>query len=219
MFTGLVQGMGEIVSAESRGGDSRLTIRAAGLFQTPLDEGESIAVNGVCLTAMGAGDQAFSADVSRETLGATTLGELRPGTAVNLERSLVLGQSLGGHLVTGHVDGIAEVESTREDGRSRRLVIKVPPRLARYVATKGSVCLDGVSLTVNEVHGNSFGVNIVPHTLEATNLGHADRGTRLNVEVDIIARYLERLLEGRETAREGIDDALLARLGFGRRQE
>lgn len=219
MFTGLVQGIGTVVAAEARGGDRRLTIRGSGLGQTPLSEGESIAVSGVCLTAVGIDAQAFSADVSLETLSATTIGELRQGAAVNLERSLVLGQALGGHLVTGHVDGIAEVASSRDDGRSRRLVFTLPARLSRYVAPKGSICVDGVSLTVNEVSGDQFGVNIVPHTLDATTLGACRPGARVNVEVDIIARYLERLLGGREQAGQGLDNDLLGQLGFGKGRE
>lgn len=219
MFTGLVQAIGTVVASETRGGDRRLTIRAEGLGEATLSEGESIAVSGVCLTAIDISAATFSADVSLETLSATTLGGLQPGAAVNLERSLVLGQALGGHLVTGHVDGLAEVASSKDDGRSRRLVFSLPSRLSRYVATKGSICVDGVSLTVNEVLGDQFGVNIVPHTLAATTLGTCSPGGRVNVEVDIIARYLERLLAGQQQAAHGLDNELLGQLGFGKGRE
>jgi riboflavin synthase len=160
--------------------------------------GDSIAVNGACLTAVELGGGGFAADVSRETLSLTTLGELAAGSPVNLENALRAGQSLGGHYVSGHVDGVGQVLSRRDDARSVRIEFEVPWGLGRYVARKGSICIDGVSLTVNSASGTRFDVNLVPHTLEVTTLGRLAAGTRVNLEVDIIARYLERLLaEGR----------------------
>ncbi|MCY4454605.1 MAG: riboflavin synthase [Immundisolibacterales bacterium] len=197
MFTGIVQTRGAVRHLESRNGDRRLEIDAPKLgdFRT----GDSICVSGACLTAVARTPQGFLADVSRETLEHTTLGDLRPGAAVNLELSLTPETVLGGHLVTGHVDGVAELLSQEEDARSQRLRLRVPDGLERYVASKGSICVDGVSLTVNEVDGREFGVNIIPHTAEATTLGEARPGTRFNLEVDLIARYVERLLRARET--------------------
>ena len=160
--------------------------------------GGSIAVNGCCLTAIELEPRAFKADLSRETLSLTTAGDWTAGTPVNLEKALTAGQSLGGHYVTGHVDDVGRVVARHEDVRSVRMEFEVPDELARYVARKGSVCVDGVSLTVNGVAGRRFDVNLVPHTLEMTILGDYRPGTRVNLEVDIIARYLERLLaEGR----------------------
>jgi riboflavin synthase len=157
--------------------------------------GGSIAVSGACLTATALEAHAFAADVSRETLSLTTLGAAVPGTRVNIEKALQAGQALGGHYVTGHVDGVGEVIARHDDARSVRMEFEVPADLARYVARKGSICVDGVSLTVNGVSGRRFDVNLVPHTLEVTTLGDYRPGTRVNLEVDIIARYLERMLE------------------------
>lgn len=192
MFSGIVQTCGEVERLESRDGDLRVSIDAPGLGEFRI--GDSICVNGACLTAVARTDRGFAADVSRETLGHTTLGSLGPGAAVNLELSLTPATALGGHLVTGHVDGVAELVSREADARSRRLRIRAPAGLERYVASKGSVCIDGVSLTVNEVDGREFGVNIIPHTAEVTTLGAARPGSRFNLEVDLIARYVERLL-------------------------
>ena len=153
-------------------------------------------MNGACLTAVERTRRGFAADVSRETLACTTLGALGEGAAVNLELSLTPASALGGHLVTGHVDGVAELVSHGEDARSRRLRIRTPAGLERYVAAKGSVCIDGVSLTVNDIEGREFGVNVIPHTAAVTTLGSARPGDRLNLEVDLIARYVERLLNG-----------------------
>lgn len=195
MFTGIVQGVGRIRSVEPRGGDVVLWIETG---PVPLDDvqvGGSIAVSGACLTATCIEEHAFAADVSRETLSLTTLGAAAAGTRVNIEKALTAGQALGGHYVTGHVDGVAKVVSRHDDARSVRVEFEVPEELARYVARKGSVCVDGVSLTVNGVQGRRFDVNLVPHTLELTTLADCRRGTAVNVEVDIIARYLERMLE------------------------
>ena len=194
MFTGIVQTRGVVAGVEERGGDRRLAIDAPeiGAFAV----GDSICVSGACLTAAARTARGFAADVSRETLDRTTLGTLAQGTAVNLELSLTLSTALGGHLVTGHVDGVGELVSEEEDGRSRRLRLRAPAGLERYIAAKGSVCMDGVSLTVNEVAGREFGVNVIPHTAAVTTLGAARPGWRFNLEVDLVARYVERLLNG-----------------------
>lgn len=195
MFTGIVQGVGSIRAVEPKGGDVTLWIDTGSVSLADVQTGGSIAVNGACLTAVQLEPRAFAADVSRETLSLTTAGEWKAGTPVNLEKALTAGQALGGHYVTGHVDGVGTVISRHDDARSVRIEFEVPPALARYVARKGSVCVDGVSLTVNGVAGRRFDVNLVPHTLELTILGGYRPGTRVNLEVDIIARYLERLLE------------------------
>ena len=194
MFTGIVQGTGTIRSVEPSGGDVTLWIESQVVPLADVQTGDSIAVNGVCLTATRLETRAFAADVSRETLAVTTAGAWTQGTRVNLEKALTAGQSLGGHYVTGHVDGVGEVLSRRDDARSIRVEFEVPAGLVRYVARKGSICVDGVSLTVNGVDGRRFDVNLVPHTLDMTILGSYRPGTRVNLEVDLIARYCERLL-------------------------
>jgi riboflavin synthase len=193
MFTGIVQDMGRIERREPRAGDLRLTIACERLDLSRTQPGDSICVQGCCLTAIELHGRTFVTDISRETLNLTTLGELVAGARVNLEPSLRLGDELGGHLVSGHVDGIAQITAISEDARSRRLLIAPPRPLLRYLARKGSVTLDGVSLTVNEVDAGSFGVNIIPHTQAVTTLGALSVGGRVNLEVDLIARYLERL--------------------------
>ena len=200
-------------SIAERGGDVRLRVDAGGLDLESVAAGDSIAVNGACLTAVRLRAGSFAADVSRETLDNTTLGTLVEGSRVNLETALTLATPLGGHLVTGHVDGVGRLTGRREDGRSWRLEIEVPEALARYVARKGSICVDGISLTVNEVRGTRFGVNIVPHTMEATNLGERRTGDPVNIEVDIVARYLERLV-GAGTEAGGLTRGLLEEYGF-----
>jgi riboflavin synthase len=195
MFTGIVQGVGTVRAIEPRGGDVRIVIDTGAVSLADIELGGSIAVSGVCLTATQHAASSFAADVSRETLALTTLGGWAAGTKVNLEKALLAGQALGGHYVTGHVDGVGQVVSRHDDARSVRMEFVVPPELARYVARKGSICIDGVSLTVNGVAGDRFDVNLVPHTLEVTTLGDCRPGTRVNLEVDIIARYLERMLE------------------------
>lgn len=193
MFTGIIKGIGTILEQEPRGGDTRLVIDAGDADLGALTLGDSIAVSGVCLTAITLDDSRFAADVSNETLSLTTLGESRVGSHVNLEGALRAGEPLGGHMVSGHVDGFAVLEDKTEDGRSWRLVFSVPPSLALFIAPKGSVCLDGISLTVNEVDDARFGVNIIPHTMEHTTLGERQIGDRLNLEIDLVARYLARL--------------------------
>jgi riboflavin synthase len=198
MFTGIVQAIGRVAATEDRGGDLRLAFDATALASridaARLAVGESVAINGACLTVVERAGARFTADVSRETLALTTLGSLGPGDPVNMEAALRAGDPLGGHLMSGHVDGIAEVRALHGDARSLRVDIEVPAALARYIAPKGSVALDGVSLTVNDVQGLRFGINLIPHTMEATTLGGLVPGRRLNLEVDQLARYLERLL-------------------------
>ncbi len=194
MFTGIVQDVGRIESAQARGGDLRLRVHCPRLDLTRVADGDSIAVQGCCLTALDIRDGSFAADLSRETLSLTTLGDLKPGATVNLEPALRAGDPLGGHLVSGHVDGIATVAEVGGDARSVRVLVEVPAGLARFIAPKGSVALDGVSLTVNEVEARRFGVNLIPHTQAVTTLGRLKPGSRLNIEIDLVARYLARLL-------------------------
>lgn len=195
MFTGIIRDKGQISAMQRRGGDVRMRITSTGMPWADYEVGESIAVNGVCLTAVALHDDGFETDVSNETLAVTALGELAEGASVNLEPALALGERLGGHLVSGHVDCVGRVTALREDARSVRLGIELPREYARYVAKKGSITVDGVSLTINEVSGNTFGLNIIPHTADVTTIGDYAVGTRVNIEVDQVARYLERLLE------------------------
>jgi len=201
MFTGIIQSVGRVAAAEARGGDLHLVIDARDLASKiearRLAVGESVAVNGTCLTVIEPADGFFSADVSRETLDLTTLGTLRGGDPVNLEPALRAGDPLGGHLMSGHVDGRAQVVALQRDARSMRVTIEVPEAFARFIAPKGSVGLDGISLTVNEVEGRRFGVNLIPHTVEVTTFGALREGQWVNLEVDPMARYLERLLAAR----------------------
>ncbi|MDG4867394.1 riboflavin synthase [Guyparkeria sp. 1SP6A2] len=195
MFTGIIQTVGTLVEQTPMGGDSRLTIEARGLDLDTARVGDSIAVNGVCLTVTELSGSCFSVDCSNETLRLTTLGQLAAGSRVNLEPALTLATPLGGHLVSGHVDGLAVIDARRSDARATEFWLRVPPELARYVAQKGSVAIDGVSLTVNEVSGVRCRLTIIPHTLEATIMGDYRPGHQVNLEVDLMARYLERLLQ------------------------
>jgi riboflavin synthase len=194
MFTGIIQAQGTIAAIDKVGGDVRLSVQSDGLPFASYAVGESIAVNGVCLTATVLRADGFDTDVSTETLNVTSLGDLVVGSQANLEPSLSFGDRLGGHLVSGHVDCLGKVTRVTKDARSIRLVIKIPPEFARYVAKKGSVCVDGVSLTVNAVSASSFDLNIIPHTAETTTISQYDVGTAVNIEVDMLARYVERLL-------------------------
>ncbi len=197
MFTGIIQALGSIEKRETRGGDIRLRVECGELDLSAAAIGDSIAVNGVCLTAIELDGGSFAADVSVETMQKTSLGDLEAGSAVNLEPALRLGDALGGHLVSGHVDGVGELVEMYDEARSIRYRFEVEPALQHYIAVKGSVTIDGTSLTVNGVDGNRFDVNIVPHTQDKTLFKHYRPGTRVNIEVDIIARYLERLLHGK----------------------
>jgi len=203
MFTGIIQSVGKIDSLETSGGDARVRIDGGKLDMSGVNAGDSIAVSGVCLTVVGCSASDFTADISGETLSRTTFGRLRAGDAVNLEKALTLSTPLGGHMVSGHVDGVGTVVNRRENARSVQFRIKVPDALAKYIAEKGSVCVDGVSLTVNAIHGAEFEVNIVPHTLAKTTLGTVDEGSVANIEVDVVARYLERLMLGERAGQSG----------------
>ena len=217
MFTGIIQAVGKIIALEPKGEDMRLRIGTGKLDLADVAIGDSIAVSGVCLTAVELPGDGFWADVSGETLKRTTLGQLMRGGAVNLEKALLPTTRLGGHLVSGHVDGLGQVTTRSEAGRSVKFRIKAPDNLARYIAEKGSICVDGVSLTVNTVHGSEFELNIVPHTLVETTIGEYQVGQSVNLEVDIIARYLERLLLGEQAAKpdaSNISRAVLAEHGF-----
>ena len=195
MFTGIIKAKGTIRAMETRSGDVRLSVRSDGLPWSDYEVGESIAVNGVCLTAVALLEDGFDTDVSVETLDVTGLGSLGVGSPGNLEPAISLGERLGGHLVSGHVDCTGRVLTRDADARSIRLTIEIPKEYSRYVAKKGSVCVDGVSLTVNEVSGNTFELNIIPHTADVTIIDNYAAGTVVNVEVDLLARYLERLLD------------------------
>ena len=216
MFTGIILAIGKIAAIEHRAGDCRLKIDTGKLSLADVALGDSIAVNGVCLTAAELGSQYFCADVSNETLSRTILNIATVGTPVNLELALTPSTRMGGHIVSGHVDGIGKVIEKKPDGRSFRFKVKAPDNLAKYIAEKGSICINGISLTINEVNGAVFSVNIVPHTLEATTLGDATVGTQVNLEVDLLARYMERLMLGESAAKNhgGITEELLQKSGF-----
>ncbi|MDO9105017.1 MAG: riboflavin synthase [Methylovulum sp.] len=216
MFTGIILAIGKISAIERKSGDFRLKIDTGKLALSDVQLGDSIAVNGVCLTAVELGAHYFCADVSNETWSRTTLSAAITGTRVNLELALTPSTRMGGHIVSGHVDGIGKVTEKKPDGRSVRFNIKAPDNLAKYIAEKGSICINGISLTINEVNGAVFGVNIVPHTLNETTLGDAVVGTPVNLEVDILARYMERLMKGEAAANPcgGITEALLQNSGF-----
>ena len=198
MFTGIVAAMGTVLERSQGGNGCRLRIAAGALDLGDVDIGDSIAVNGCCLTVTQLEADSFLADVSNETLGCTTLGAIEPGRRVNLEKAMRVGDRLGGHLVSGHVDGVGTLLRRKNDGENLRLTLGAPASLAKYIAPKGSVCVDGTSLTVNEVKGTEFGVNIIPHTRAETIVGLYREGQQVNLEADLIARYLERLLQGGE---------------------
>jgi len=221
MFTGIIQAIGTVAALESRGGDLRLRIRSGDLDLSDVQLGDSIATNGVCLTVVALPGDGYWADVSKETLDFTTLGKLKAGSPVNLEKALRASDRLGGHIVSGHVDGIGVVVNRHGDGRSERFRLRTPDSLAKYIAHKGSICVDGTSLTVNKVEGAEFELNIVPHTLENTIFSHYKAETRVNLEVDVISRYLERLILGEKAAKSlisgnsgGISLELLKNNGF-----
>jgi riboflavin synthase len=201
MFTGIIESVGSMRTMTPKGGDIQLKIDVAGkLDMNKVALGDSIAVNGVCLTVTAFDAQSFTVDCSRETLKLTTLGQLKPGAPVNLEMALTLSTRLGGHLVSGHVDGLAVVESRNEEARATSFWLRAPDDLAKYIAKKGSVTIDGVSLTVNDVDGARFRLTIIPHTLAQTIMGQYQVGSQVNLEIDVVARYLERLLAGQVTS-------------------
>lgn len=220
MFTGIIETVGQIARIEQRGGDLRLTIRAAQLDFGDVKLGDSIASNGVCLTVVDYGTDWYAVDVSRETLTKTTLGDWQVGTLVNLEKAMLPTTRFGGHIVAGHVDAVAQIASLNQDARSLLVSIELPNDIAKYAATKGSITVDGISLTSNRVEDNTVWLNIIPHTAEVTNIGRQWRvGQRVNIEVDLLARYLERLLSSdhaKVAIKQDIDEAFLAQHGFMR---
>jgi len=216
MFTGIIESLGKIESIEEKGGDARFWIQTGKMDMSGVQLGDSIAMNGVCLTAIELREDAYCADVSGETLSLTSLKQVKPGSTVNLEKALTLSTRLGGHLVSGHVDGLGKVIDRYDDARSVRFVIESPKTLAKYIAVKGSITVDGVSLTVNKLDGCQFELNIVPHTLQETIMHSYQPGSEVNLEVDLIARYLERLMLGEKAAEPGstISESFLAENGF-----
>lgn len=226
MFTGIIEAVGTIAAVEEQQGDLQLYIRTGDLDLADVKLGDSIAVNGVCLTAIDLPGDGFWADVSRETLTHTRFPSLAVGEKVNLEKALMPTSRLGGHIVTGHVDGLGEVVDRRDDARSVRFTIKAPSALGRYIAGKGSITVDGTSLTVNAVNGDLFELNIVPHTVQETIIDHYVPGRQVHLEVDIIARYLERMLGYRgaepeddtQESSSGLTLDKLAEFGFTNRR-
>ncbi len=216
MFTGIIESVGKIESIEDKGGDARFWINTGRLDMSDVQLGDSIAMNGVCLTAVELRNNAYCADVSGETLSKTSLKILQAGSDVNLEKALTPTTRLGGHLVSGHVDGLGKIISRSDDARSVRFIIEAPKDLAKYIAMKGSITVDGVSLTVNKVDGAQFELNIVPHTLQETIMQQYQSGREVNLEVDLIARYLERLVLGDKAAEPDsqLTASFLAENGF-----
>lgn len=215
MFTGIIEAIGKVKRIEPVGGDMRLTVDVQSLDMSDVKLGDSIAVNGVCLTAVKFDQNSFVADVSNESISLTSLKLLKAGSLVNLEKALLPTTRLGGHLVSGHVDGLGQVVNIADDGRSIKYTIQVPAELKRYIAVKGSICIDGTSLTVNAVNDDRFNINIVPHTQEKTIIQSYKSGTEVNLEVDLVARYLESLLlHSSDEKKEGLSLDLLSKAGF-----
>jgi len=214
MFTGIIKTVGKISRLERQGGDVHLQVAADGLPWEEYEVGESIAVNGVCLTATKLHKNGFETDVSVETLNVTSLQSIEVGSSVNLEPAISLGDRLGGHIVSGHVDCTGEISSLDNDARSMRLVVSIPREYARFVAKKGSVCVDGVSLTVNRVEGSEFALNIIPHTAQSTIIADYNVGTIVNIEVDLLARYVERLMGGDEGVESSVSKEFLKAHGY-----
>ncbi len=212
MFTGIVAAIGTISAVQRTGSDAVLQINCGKLSLDDASLGDSIAVNGCCLTAIELGEDWFKADVSAETLRCTTLGELDADSMVNLEKAMMAGDRFGGHIVSGHVDGVGELLSLSKDGDSLSVEFSAPSELSKYIAAKGSICIDGTSLTVNTVRENRFSVYVIPHTQQETIIGHYNLGQQVNLEVDLIARYVERLYSSEE--RSEIDKNLLREHGF-----
>lgn len=218
MFTGIIEAVGKVLSSSQTAGDVRLVIDAAGLDMSDVKLGDSIATSGVCLTVIDFGKNWYAADVSLETIRRTTLLQWKTGTLVNLEKALLPTTRLGGHLVSGHVDGLGEITLVRKDARSLYFEVKAPDELAKYLAEKGSITVDGISLTINHLNGALLSLNLVPHTAEQTTIKEWKVGSKVNLEVDVLARYLERLLLGdkaaQATAKSTIDMSFLAENGF-----
>ncbi|GAA0324366.1 riboflavin synthase [Psychrobacter aestuarii] len=221
MFTGIIESMGTVKAMQPTGGDIRLVIESASLDFSDVSLGDSIAANGICLTVVEFGNDYYAVDVSRETIKRTALATLQVGDSVNLEKAMLPTTRFGGHIVAGHVDGVGTVKLLKKDARSIYIEIEIPQDLAHYTATKGSITLDGISLTTNLVRDNIVCLNIIPHTAQMTNIAkHWFVGSKVNLEVDIVARYLERLLLKPQTSSDvastqgGIDEAFLAKTGF-----
>ena len=215
MFTGIVEAIGSVAKLQQLGSDWRLTIDSGKLDLSDVVLGDSIAVNGCCLTVVEMQKNLFGADVSNESMRCTALGQFKGGTPVNLEKAMLASGRLGGHIVSGHVDGVGNLIESSADGASVRLVYEAPKGIAKYIADKGSICIDGTSLTVNEVSGLKFTVNVIPHTQTETIIGDYKVGQSVNLEVDLIARYLERLLQGTDSSEEGLNKEFLTKHGFG----
>jgi riboflavin synthase len=215
MFTGIVEAIGSVAKLQQLGSDWRLTIDSGKLDLSDVVLGDSIAVNGCCLTVVEMQKNLFGADVSNESMRCTALGQFKGGTPVNLEKAMLASGRLGGHIVSGHVDGVGNLIESSADGASVRLVYEAPKEIAKYIADKGSICIDGTSLTVNEVSGLKFTVNVIPHTQTETIIGDYKVGQSVNLEVDLIARYLERLLQGTDSSEEGLNKEFLTNHGFG----
>lgn len=215
MFTGIVLAIGTIVDIVQQQGDSRFKISVGKLPIEQVKPGDSIAVNGVCLTATAIGDNYFCADVSRETLSHTGLQVAEVGTSVNLELALTPSTRMGGHIVSGHIDGVGIIIDKRADARCYRFIINVPDQLQKYIAPKGSICVEGISLTINAVNDTQFGINIVPHTMQSTTFGRLEVGNQVNLEVDILARYMESLMQDkRQHNQSTITETRLQQSGF-----
>ncbi|WP_343597460.1 riboflavin synthase [Acinetobacter sp.] len=217
MFTGIIESVGQVESLQQLGGDVRLRI-GTDLDMSDVHLGDSIATNGICLTVIEWGQGWYSADVSRESLNRTTLGQWQVGQSVNVEKAMLPTTRFGGHIVSGHVDGVGEISCVRHDARSLYFEVTAPVELAKYLAEKGSITVDGISLTINHLHGNVLSLNLIPHTAERTNIGSWKMGTKVNLEVDILARYIERLLLGEKAATQSKESklsmAFLAENGF-----
>lgn len=214
MFTGLIETVGEVTSTTNVGGDIRVVVAAPGYADREIALGDSIAINGVCLTVIEQNGHDLAFDVSVESINHTLIGDWKAGTKVNLEMALLPTTRLGGHLVSGHVDGVATLNTLTNDARSWRMVFEAPLDLQKYIAKKGSITINGTSLTVNSVNGAEFDVNIIPHTFEVTSLGQLSQGDKVHIEVDLIARYLERLLSGDKPQQSNLSESFLADAGF-----
>lgn len=217
MFTGIIESVGQVQSVQAVGGDVRLKIHTK-LDMSDVHLGDSIATNGICLTVIEFGEDWYAADVSRESLHRTTLGQWKAGQTVNVEKAMLPTTRFGGHIVSGHVDGLGEITLVREDARSLYFEVTAPVELAKYLAEKGSVTVDGISLTINHLRGNVISLNLIPHTADRTNIGSWKQGTQVNLEVDVLARYIERLMLGdkaaEQTATSNISMDFLAQNGF-----
>jgi len=214
MFTGIVETIGTVKSSEKIYGDVRITISAPDFSDRAVKLGDSIAINGVCLTVVEHKEADFAFDVSLESINHTLIGDWQAGAKVNLEMALLPTTRLGGHLVSGHVDGLAKLVAMSEDARSWRMEFELPENLKRYVAKKGSITINGTSLTVNSVNDNLFDINVIPHTFDVTTLGELEVGQQVHIEVDLIARYLERLLTRESESNSNLSEAFLAEHGF-----